>query len=497
VLGKQLLQASQGTPVTNQTPSTQTAPASKGSTAPSSNGYPRDISHEGPVTISPNYRSDYSALRDYQQGTAPAGTGASTGTGAPPSSAPGQNLVSPEQARKIIVDQAGQQGVNLQNAQALPDSMLSDYASWYSTTYNKGQPVRDPKGLATDNPTFVAKYLASKGYSTDQITGLMQATLSGQAGSAATQASTQAPKQPVSVTPPAPLTSQAAPQHDTVAQGTPNSLPTYADRQLTNKIGTYSPKLDAVFNSPAGQKVMSDISATGAVDLSSSQTHAVLQKAAYLAVPAIVQNIRNLPPEELQRRWQDAVAFAQNISLDATVASGDNELAKAKQLDLTAKTQEDVARMAYYGDLARLAAAQSARTNDPEAERLKTISEMVNNASKNSVETINGIVTAAKTEGLSLAAYLANYPNEKKRYDDSIKAASTAAAGFEQLMKTYTNVQGSVIPTEPGKVGVNAFFSLISSPNAMVQNQPEVPGLPSLSPHAQAVLDKYKMQSKK
>jgi hypothetical protein len=185
------------------------------------------------------------------------------------------------------------------------------------------------------------------------------------------------------------------------------------------------------------------------------------------------------------------------MSLDAAVASGDNDLAKAKQLDLTAKTQEDVARMAYYGDLARLAAAQSARTNDPEAERLKTVSDMVNNASKNSVETINGIVTAAKTEGLKLAAYLANYPNEKKRYDDAIKAASTAAAGFEQLMKTYTNVQGSVIPTEPGKVGANAFFSLISGPNAMVQNQPEVPGLPSLSPHAQAVLDKYKMQSKK
>jgi hypothetical protein len=496
VLGKQLLQASQGTPVATQTPATPTAPASQGTTAPSLNGYPRDTNYEVPVTLNNDLRSGLVAPASSAVKTSP-GSGALAGTGAPSPSASGQNPLSQQQVRDILDNQAAQQKVDLTNAQALPGSMLSDYASWYSTTYNKGQPVRDPTKLATGNPTLVAKYLASKGYSADQITGLIQATLSGQTASSASQASAQTPKQPAPAASPTSPTSQAAPQQDTATQGTPNSFPTYADRQLTNKIGTYSPKLDAVFNSPAGQKVMTNISTTGAVDLSNPQTHAVLQKTSYLAVPAIVQNIRNLPPEELQRRWQDAMAFAQNMSLDAAVASGDNDLTKAKQLDLTAKTQEDIARLAYYGDLTRLAAAQSAQTNDPEAGRLKAISEMVTGASKNSTEIMNEISTAAKASGLSLAAYFANYPNEKKRYDDAVRMASAATAGFEQLMKTYTNVTGSVISTEPGKVGASAFFSLLSAPNAMVQNQPEVPGLPNLSPHAQAVLDKYKMQSKK
>jgi hypothetical protein len=152
--------------------------------------------------------------------------------------------------------------------------------------------------------------------------------------------------------------------------------------------------------------------------------------------------------------------------------------------------------MAYYGDLARLAAAQSAQTNDPEAGRLKTISEMVTNASKNATDIMSEISAAAKASGLSLAAYFANYPNEKKRYDDAVRMASAATAGFEQLMKTYTNVQGSVIPTEPGKVGVSAFFSLLSAPNAMVQSQPAVPGFPGLSKDSQRVLDNLTKQSR-
>jgi hypothetical protein len=493
--GEQLLQSPQSAPGANQIPATPTAPASKGTTAPSLNGYPRDTSHEGPVTTNNDLRSGLVAPASTAVKASP-GTGVSAGTGAPSLSTPGQNTVSPQQVRAILDNQAAQQKVDLTNVQALPGSMLSDYASWYSTTDNKGQPVRDPAKLATGNPTLVAQYLASKGYSADQITSLIQATLSGQAGSSSSQVSAQAPKQPAPAASPTPTTSQSAPQQDTATQGTPNSLPTYADRQLANKVGTYSPKLDAVLNSPAGQKVMTNISTTGAVDLSSPQTRAVIQKAAYLAVPAIVQNIRNLPQEELQRRWQNAVAIAQNMSIDAAEATGELGLSKAKQVEQGYQTQEDVARLAYLGDLARLAAAQAAQSNNPDAGRLKVVADLVNNTLTGTNAAITGISETAKRENLPLAELLKRNPDLKQQYEEAQNTRSTTFAASTRLLTELTGAKGSAIPTEPGKTGLSVLIPWAPA-NTLYSSRPAVYGQSDLSEHNQSVYDRIMNGSKK
>jgi hypothetical protein len=241
---------------------------------------------------------------------------------------------------------------------------------------------------------------------------------------------------------------------------------------------------------------MSDISTTGAVDLSSPQTHAVLQKATYLAVPAIVQNIRNLPQEELQRRWQNAVAIAQNMSIDAAEATGQLGLSKAKQVEQGYQTQEDVARLAYLGDLARLAAAQAAQSNNPDAGRLKAVADILNNTLIGTNSTIAGIFEAAKQEGLSVAEFLKRNPNLKQQYDEAQIARSTTLASSTKLLTEFTGAKGSVIPTEPGKTGLSVIIPWAPA-NALYPSRPAVYGQSGLSEHNQSIYDSIMNGSKR
>jgi len=355
----------------------------------------------------------------------------------------------PVEAKDTIIKLVDSQ--TLQTTPLLPRTMWEDYAKWYAAK-KKDNPsgyIRDPAkqaDLATNNISLVSEYLADKGLSSNHIEQLIKATVNDYRNPVPAQ-----PETPTTPSNQEPVIPQQ--QSFGVLKSNQNTQPTtpikaqLGDKRLEQQVQVSQQKLDATLNSPAAKQVINKAYEDGSVDLKDAKTKAVVKKVSYLAVPAIVQHIRNLPPEELQQRWENAMTVARNMSLEGAVASNRTGLANAKVARLNSDTQLQIAQMQYYGDLARLAAAEAASRGSAQADSLKQTADMITSMTNSATETIKFIQDAAKNEG-GLTNYLRNHPEMNETLQSTRAMLLSAQEASKKLLEQTLGISAQAMRVE-------------------------------------------------
>lgn len=363
-----------------------------------------------------------------------------------PSSAPPHQPIPPDRIRTIIDQEVTKSKIDIQQVPLLPDSMLANFGDWYAKTHD-GKQIRNVKELATNNRGLIAQYLGSLGLNEKQTQDLITATIKDRMAQGAPQAPTSANQLPES-----PSTATTPAQS---MQG----------KQLERQVAAASEKLDNTLSSNAANQVMDGIAKNGTPDISNPKTRAVVKSVSYLAVPAIVQNIRDLPPEELQRRWEDSMAVARNMSLEGAVASNQSSLANAKVTRLNSDTQLQVAQLNFLAEMAKLSALAASQQGNPQADQLKTVSELLDKAAQSANTTLQTITTSAKNEGVTLAEYLNRHPELKASYDNTLQTLSAAQNGAQRFIAELAKANGTVLKTEPTSVGLQVILPWLKKTN--------------------------------